>query len=93
MKKALIVGFLLVLAVLPLFAHGHNGSGHNNGYYPLCSIQDCYVTDYHYHNGICYSGHSFNDGHNWHEICPANNCNLAGVHAHNGHHYFSRSHR
>jgi hypothetical protein len=44
-------------------------------------------------NGICYSGHAYNDGHNWHEICPVNNCNETGVHSHNGRHYFSKAHR
>lgn len=92
MKKLCIVGLLLlILLAAPLFAHGHNGNGHRNGDYALCSIQNCDITSNHYHNSIYYSGHSYNDGHNWHEICPENNCNKIDAHTYSGHHYFSQT--
>ena len=79
---------LLAIVSTALSAHRHNGNGHDR--FDICVVENCHITEAHYHNGVNYAGHYFNDGHNWHQLCAVNNCVEYGVHKHSGHHYFSK---
>lgn len=44
------------------FAHGGHHGGHNRGRYTACTTKNCNRTGTHYHNGVCYKGHTSHKG-------------------------------
>lgn len=52
--------------------------------YSLCTVEDCNTLGNHWHDGVCYSGHTLNDGHDYHQVCSVANCTLTTTHVHNG---------
>jgi hypothetical protein len=68
MKKAVLLAAALAAMPFLAFGHGHRGrhGGDHSGYYQLCPFEDCSLGGNHYHNGVCYSGHYENDGHEHH---------------------------
>lgn len=88
MKKAIIifVATVLVVGLMPVtsFAHGHCGNSTTTSTYSLCSVENCHLTGDHKHNNTTYTGHSMNDGHDYHQLCNVNNCGKTGTHEHNG---------
>lgn len=51
---------------------------------PLCNVEGCSLSAEHYHDGVCYGGHSADDGHAYHENCNVENCTNRESHSHDG---------
>lgn|GEM_PF-1133474 len=91
MKKRIIMLFttvILLTVLLPttVFAHGHNQSGNSsqNTVYGLCTNEDCHMADVHKHEGTYYSGHTLDDGHDYHQVCTVQDCTETVIHEHDG---------
>lgn len=89
MKKKNIIAALatviLMTGLMPVavFAHGHNGSNTAAQYSP-CNVENCNTVGNHKHNGTTYTGHTMNDGHDYHQLCNVDSCTKTGSHKHNG---------
>ena len=91
MKKSMFL--MVIFAFLPFLAFTHGGHGHRQSHhndYSVCHYSSCYEQNVHFHGGIQYAPHYFNDGHTYHQQCQINSCYDKAVHTHNGHHYFPR---
>jgi hypothetical protein len=89
MKKIVIL--MAVFWLLPIFAFAHDGHGHGKNHYKdysVCYYSSCYEQDVHFHGGIHYAPHFFNDGHTYHQQCQIDSCHNNAVHTHNGNRYF-----
>lgn len=91
MKKKVILSLaaiMLVMALLaaPAFAHGHRGSisGSQSASYALCTIEESDTAGTHQHGRIYYSGHSLDDGQDYHQVCTVQGCTKTVSHEHDG---------
>lgn len=74
------------LMVPTAFAHGCHGRSRARRAIQPCSVEECTVMGYHYHNRTVYCGHTHGndlcDG-SCAPLCPVEDCTLAGRHYHN----------
>ncbi len=85
MKKSIsLIGLVLAFCLAPtaVFAHGCGNARYSGTKYYQCNVANCNLTGRHYHNGICYNGHTAYDGHSYHQNCALQNCTKLGIHYH-----------
>lgn len=70
-----LAGLLAVAGVLPVMADNS---------YPVCAVNGCGETIEHVHDGICYAGHTLEDGHDYHAVCQTRGCTETAGHIHDG---------
>lgn len=85
------------LLVPAAFAHGscHGGRSVRRAAQP-CTVEDCTLTGWHYHNRTLYCGHTHDgqglcDG-SCYPLCEVEGCTLTGRHVHDGVTYCGANH-
>lgn len=99
MKKFFVSALLTLCAVSLLapaaFAHGCHGNVRSRRTVQPCSVANCTITGYHYHNQTMYCGHTHGSGlcdGSCAPLCTVEGCTLAGRHYHNGSVYCGENH-
>lgn len=99
LREALLSALCALCAVSLLvpaaFAHGCHGSSYARRSVQPCSVENCTLTGYHYHNRTLYCGHTHGNGlcdGSCAPLCTVEGCTLAGLHYHNGSVYCGANH-
>ena len=89
MKKIIVTLMATVLftgaCTAATYAHGHRRTtaSFTTNSIGICKQENCLQAGEHWHDGICYNGHTADDGYNDRRTCGVSGCVQPGSHQHN----------